>query len=317
MFYLKKKKTHTKVIKIFRLLPLILVSSFILIIFLSFILWLTLLLHFDECLISLDTVIHMGHPFATIMMDTEPPHHSPEEIFSDSVPLIIGKVIQQKAIAFTSAQWYASWSERLLAGSQFFPVSPKYSIERWWMSWNLTHRMEFRLSPQEVVLKTSFASSEMLRHQSAWQISLPVGTVWFRWHTHNFHMQVFLSKDHQTGASAGWDLLVWTVRGQNRSAGDADMWQLIWYDSTVIYSADTTVRKVRLCIPVWSLLGLASDSSFCLGPYAALKSVHFTSTVSPMLLSLLFKAWVRLWLVSGFFVIKENYSFFYKRLRWA
>lgn len=71
---------------------------------------------------NLDTVMHVGHPLTpsqTFMMDTESPHHSPGDIFSDAVSLIKGKVIQQKAIAFTSAQWYASCSERLLARSQF------------------------------------------------------------------------------------------------------------------------------------------------------------------------------------------------------
>ena len=80
--------------------------------------------------------MHLGHPLApsrTCMMDMEsssPRRHSPGDIFSDAVSLIKGKVIQQKAIAFTSAQLYASWSERLLARSQFFSVSQERSIGR-------------------------------------------------------------------------------------------------------------------------------------------------------------------------------------------
>lgn len=75
---------------------------------------------------NLDTVMHLGHPLAplqTCMMDTESPRHSPGDIFSDTMSLIKEKVIQQKAIAFTSAQWYASWSETLLARNQFFCYS--------------------------------------------------------------------------------------------------------------------------------------------------------------------------------------------------
>ena len=84
------------------------------------------------------------------MMDTESLRHSPGDIFSDTVSLIKGKVIQEKAIAFTSAQPYASWSERLLARGQFFSVSREYSIGRWWMSENLSRGWSADYLPEKL-----------------------------------------------------------------------------------------------------------------------------------------------------------------------
>lgn len=95
-----------------------------------FVLLFILLVHSDEGQMGLDTVMHLC---PTLPHDgyRVSPCHSPGDIFLDAVSLIKEQVIQQKAIAFTSAQLYASRSERLLACSQFFfPVTQEYSIER-------------------------------------------------------------------------------------------------------------------------------------------------------------------------------------------
>ncbi len=63
------------------------------------------------------------------MMDLGSPRCRPGDISSDTVSLIKGKVIQQKATAFTSAQTYASQSERLLARSQCLVLVRNIGLE--------------------------------------------------------------------------------------------------------------------------------------------------------------------------------------------
>lgn len=121
--------------------------------------------------------------------------------------------------------------------------------------WEPQPRMECRLSPQEVVLvkkkkKKSFAGSSMLsealRHQTAWQISLPVGLVCVRRYTHNLYMEFFPQRSvRQRPLSARcWVLL--TVRGQNRSAGDTDVWLTA---AMVICLFTPSLPKVRFSVP--------------------------------------------------------------------
>lgn len=99
------------------------------------------------------------------------------------------------------------------------------------MSGNLGRGRSADYLPKKLNLeKKKFASSSMLsealRHQSAWQISLPVGLVCVRWYTHNLYMfsSFFFEGVPNGGPCQLGACCSQLSKGRDRSARVPDMW---------------------------------------------------------------------------------------------